>query len=151
MNTLKKQLGEFSQLFLNTPHIAVMFLDNDCDFIKPTIEKIVEQNEGKLHYQNFKEAGGCARFKSSTRDYEFVILGNVLQHCPYQEKFLSLVYKSLENSAQIIIVMDQNAYDLEELKLLLDKCNFLAANNIEIFDNKYVVVAKKMHMWDGGL
>ena len=151
MNTMEKSLEEFESLFLNTPHVAVMFLDNDCEFLKPTIENIVQRNDGKLHYQNFQNQGGCARFKSSTRDYEFVILGNVLQHCEFKEKFLSLVYRSLENSAQIILVMDKTAMDLYEAKDLLDKCNFLAANNIEIFEDKFVIVAKKMHMWDGGL
>lgn len=151
MKVTQKSLDEFGSLFLNTPHIAMMFLDNDCEELKPLLEDIIQKNDGKLIYQNFKDKGGCARFKSSTRDFEFVILGNVLQHCPHQKKFLSLVYKSLENSAQIVIVMNTSDYDLEELKLLLDECNFLAANNIEIFEDMYVVVAKKMHMWDGGL
>ncbi len=148
---MNNQLELFQTIFQDSPNLAVLHLDNDMQIIKPIIKNLVEKNEGTLNYQNFKDSGGCARFKSKTRDYEYAILSDILQHCEYQEKMLKLVYHSLENSSQIIVLCNKEDIELSTIKKLLDKSNFLAINDIDLFEQYHLVVAKKMHMWDAGL
>jgi hypothetical protein len=147
----EKDLALFKTIFQDSPNLAVLHLDNGMQFIYKIIDELVKKNEGTLNYQNFKDDGGCSRFKSKTRDYEYAILSDVLQHCPYKEKVLKLVYHSLENSSQIVIISNKKEIELNQIKELLDISNFLAINDIDLFEDYYIVVAKKMHMWDAGL
>lgn len=148
---MANQLELFKTIFQDSPNLAVLHLDNGMDEIKQIIQKLVEKNDGTLNYQNFKDDGGCARFKTKTRDYEYAILSDVLQHCEYKEKILKLVYHSLENSSQIVVICNKKDIELYSIKELLDRSNFLAINEIDLFDDHHLVVAKKMHMWDAGL
>ncbi|MEA1914069.1 MAG: hypothetical protein U9N30_02020 [Campylobacterota bacterium] len=148
---MNKQLELFESIFDNTPNLAILHLDNDLKMVQPIVKDLAQRNEGILSYYDFKDKGGCDKFPSKSRDYEYAVLSDVLQHCPYPDKMLKLIYRSLENSAFIIVLCDKKDIEVQEIIDLLDQCNFLAVNDIDLFEKYHLVVAKKMHMWDAGL
>ncbi|MBV5335240.1 MAG: hypothetical protein JZU49_05485 [Sulfuricurvum sp.] len=90
--------------------------------------------------------------RSATRDYETIILQDVLHLHSFPLKLLQLVYRSLENSAEVIIVQKWGVMETSEVEALLEKSEFRAANTIrDLIEGYDVIVAKKMHMWGNGL
>jgi len=90
--------------------------------------------------------------RSATRDYETIIFQDVLHLHSLPLKLLQLVYRSLENSAEIIIVQKCGVMETSEIEAMLEKSEFRAANTIcDLIAGYDVVVAKKMHMWGNGL
>ncbi|MDD5118799.1 MAG: hypothetical protein PHP90_09435 [Sulfuricurvum sp.] len=90
--------------------------------------------------------------RSATRDYETIILQDVLHLHTFPLKLLQLVYRSLENSAEVIIVQSKGAIETSDIEALLEKAEFRAANTItDLIVGYDVIVAKKMHMWGNGL
>lgn len=90
--------------------------------------------------------------RSATRDYETIILQDVLHLHTFPLKLLQLVYRSLENSAEVIIIQSNGAIETSEIEALLEKAEFRAANTIsDLIEGYDVIVAKKMHMWGNGL
>ncbi|WP_295051817.1 hypothetical protein [Sulfuricurvum sp.] len=90
--------------------------------------------------------------RSATRDYETIILQDVLHLHSLPLKLLQLIYRSLENSAEVIIVQKCGVMETSDIETLLEKAEFRAANTIhELIEGYDVIVAKKMHMWGNGL
>lgn len=90
--------------------------------------------------------------RSATRDYETIILQDILHLHTSPLKLLQLVYRSLENSAEIIIVQSKGGMETSEIETMLEKSEFRAANTIgDLIEGCDVIVAKKMHMWGNGL
>ncbi|MFA6628949.1 MAG: hypothetical protein WCS55_04195 [Sulfuricurvum sp.] len=90
--------------------------------------------------------------RSATRDYETIILQDVLHLHTFPLKLLQLVYRSLENSAEVIIIQSNGAIETSEIEVMLEKSEFRAANTIsDLIAGCDVIVAKKMHMWGNGL
>ena len=127
-----------------------MHIDNFLGLVDSALEEVRVQNEGNIKYIPFIDENS-AKLRASAREYEYVVLGNILSFCPNQEMILKLMYKSLENSGNIIIlekIENDNRYELLDL---LENIGFQAPNCIELFDDVYIFTAKKMHHWDNGL
>jgi hypothetical protein len=90
--------------------------------------------------------------RSATRDYETIVLQDILHVHTLPQKLLQLIYRSLENSAEIIVVQSKGAMETSDVEALLEKSEFRAANTItDLIAGYDVIVAKKMHMWGNGL
>lgn len=147
---MQKSLELFSSLFDNVPNLAVLHVNNNVDFIQPVLERIVNASGGNLDYKEFTEEKSL-RLRAKARDYEYVILSDILDSCENKISLLNMYYKSLENSANIIVLAKKSNNSTEEIKLLLDKTYFQAINDIDIFDDYIIITGKKMHMWGNGL
>lgn len=147
---MQKELNLFKGLFQDVINISILHINNRIDFLNPTIEEVVKVNEGKLDYKDFEDEKN-ARLKASARDYEYIILSDILEYCPNRDKIIKIMYKALENSANIIILEKKSNNNLEEIKQLLDKTSFVAINNIDLFEDYHLITAKKLHMWGSGL
>lgn len=145
-----KELIQFNSLFQDSPALALLHINNDFDSITKALNFMALRNDGKLTVKEFHTIN-CERFGLRTRDFEYAVLTNTLKKCTNKNKFLSTVYHSLENSAEIILIENKKDSSIEEMIELLDISNFLAINDIDIFENYYLVMAKKMHMWGAGL
>ena len=91
------------------------------------------------------------KLKATAREFEYIVLGNIISSCPNYEMILKLIYKALENSGNIIIlekISNDNKYEILDT---LESIGFQAPNCIELFDDVYIFTAKKMHHWDNGL
>jgi hypothetical protein len=86
------------------------------------------------------------------RDYAAVIVQDVLHMHESPLKFLQLVYRTLLNATEIIIIQKHGSMNISEIESLLDQSEFRATNTImDLIDGYEVIVAKKMHMWGNGL
>ncbi len=147
---MHKSLELFSSLFDDVPNLAVLHINNRVDFLNPIIENIVKQSDGKLDFKNFTDEKSL-KLRVAPREYEYIILGDILDSCDNKINLLKMYYTALENSANIIILVKKSKNNVEEIKSLLEESNFRAANDIDIFEDYMMITAKKMHMWGNGL
>lgn len=147
---MEKELNLFKGLFQPFQNISILHISNGIDFLDPVIEETVASLEGNIELIQFTDEKS-ARLRASARDYEYIILSNILSFCPNRDKIIKIMYKALENSANIIILEKKSNENLEELKILLDKTSFVAINNIDLFEDYNLITAKKLHMWGSGL
>lgn len=90
--------------------------------------------------------------RCASRDYEAMIVHDVLYRHEMPLKLLQLMYRSMENSAEIIILHPKGEIDPFEAEALLEQAEFRAANTItDLIEGYDVFIAKKMHMWGNGL
>ena len=147
---MQKKLNKFFSIFEELPQISILHLySNDFLDLNKELNSFVKKLNGslvtfELDYKNY------LNFKSRSRDFEYIIISELFNKLPNKKVFFTKIYHLLENSAQIII-LDRNKNLKDEIIELLNSCNFLVPNNIELFDNSLLIVAKKMHMWDPGL
>ena len=147
---MKEKLNLFKELFSSYTNIAILHIDNSLGLVDSTLEEIKEKNQGQIKYIPFLD-DSSAKLKATAREFEYVILGDILSYCKNQEEILKLMYKALENSGNIIIlekISNDNKYELLDL---LENVGFQAPNCIELFDDVYIFKAKKMHHWDNWL
>lgn len=147
---MQKSLELFSSLFDNFPNLAVLHVNNKINFLNPVIKEVVDKSGGKLDYKEFTDEKSL-RLSAKARDYEYIILGDILDSCEDKIKLLKMYYKALENSANIIVLAKKTNNSVEEIKSLLDQTFFQAINDIDIFDDYIIITGKKMHMWGNGL
>lgn len=147
---MSKKLELFKELFADYPNIAILHVDNSLDLVTNTLEQVREKNDGNIKYIKFEDETS-ARLRATAREYEYVILGDILSYCPNKDKILKLMYKAIENSGNIIILEKKTNDNLYELLELIENTGFQAVNNIDLFDEFNTITAKKMHHWDNGL
>ena len=147
---MEKKLSLFKELFADYINIAILHIDNSLGLVDTVLEDVRKKNEGNIKYIPFIDESST-RLRATAREYEYVVLGNILTSCTTQEQILKLMYKAIENSGNIIIlekIENNNRYELLDL---LESIGFQAPNCIELFDDTYIFTAKKMHHWDNGL
>lgn len=147
---MSKEFELFKDLFASYPNIAILHIDKSSNFLGTCLENIKKQNDGNIKYIKFQEEKD-ARLRASAREYEYIVLTDILSFCPNKDKILRLMYKALENSANIIILEHKNHNNTQEIKELLDECSFVAINDIDLFKDYNLITAKKLHMWGSGL
>ena len=147
---MQQKLNLFKELFSSYTNISILHIDNSLGLVDSALEEIRAQNEGNIKYISFVDEES-AKLKATAREFEYIVLGDILSFCKNQETILKLMYKALENSGNIIIlekISNDNRYELLDL---LENIGFQAPNCIELFDDVYIFTAKKMHHWDNGL
>lgn len=147
---MQQKLNLFKELFSPYTNISILHINNSLDLVDSALEEIRAQNEGNIKYISFVDEES-AKLKATAREFEYIVLGDILSFCKNQETILKLMYKALENSGNIIIlekISNDNKYELLDL---LENVGFQAPNCIELFDDVYIFTAKKMHHWDNGL
>jgi ubiquinone/menaquinone biosynthesis C-methylase UbiE len=147
---VQQKLNLFKELFSSYTNISILHIDNSLGLIDSALEEVKRQNEGNIKYISFIDEES-AKLKATAREFEYIVLGDILSFCKNQSMILKLMYKALENSGNIIIlekISNDNRYELLDL---LESVGFQAPNCIELFDDVYIFTAKKMHHWDNGL
>ena len=147
---MQQKLNLFKELFSPYTNISILHINNSLDLVDSALEEIRAQNEGNIKYISFVDEES-AKLKATAREFEYVVLGDILSFCKNQETILKLMYKALENSGNIIILEKISNDNRCELLDLLESVGFQAPNCIELFDDVYIFTAKKMHHWDNGL
>jgi len=147
---LEKKLELFKGLFQPFTNISIFFINNNTDFIENTLQEIVKTYEGKLNKINFIEEK-YLKLNHYMREFEYIVLGDIISKYEKKELLLQKCYRALENSANIIILEKKTNNNLDEIRELLDKTSFVAINSIELFDDYKLITAKKLHMWGSGL
>lgn len=147
---MTKELELFKELFADYPNIAILHVDNSLNLVNDALEEVRSKSEGQIKYIKFENEPD-ARLRATAREYEYIILGDILSHCPNKDKILKLMYKAIENSGNIIILERKSNNNKDEILSLLDDLGFMASNSIDLFEEFYIFTAKKMHHWGNGL
>lgn len=100
---MEKQLRLFKDLFQPFQNISILQISKEISFLDKTLKEVVEPLEGELEYINFINESS-AKLKAVARKYEYILLCDILFYCENKNTILKLMYKALENSANIIIL-----------------------------------------------
>jgi len=146
---MAKELELFRSLFDNSPNLAILNINNSCDEVRDELEKITSLSSGEFTLKEFSDID-LKTFRCKDRNFEYAVLSDCLEHIENQDRFISSIYHSLENSAFIILLQKKESMSVEIMKELLDKNNFRAINDIDIFSKYHLVMGKKLHMWGAG-
>ena len=146
---MSKEFELFRSLFDNSPNLAILNINNNCDEITQELQSIVDNSLGILTTKEFRQIQ-ANNFRLKDRNFEYAIISDCLHLVENKDRFITSVYHSLENSAFIIILQKKENIDYETIKELLDTNNFRAINDIDIFSKYNLVMAKKLHMWGAG-
>lgn len=151
-----------------TPHTKIMVVTSHLDGMMEELTTFLAPYEGLIdlslfpgEHQEFShpcihKVHAMKDYKSPAfgvpRDYASVIIQDVLHLHEMPLKFLQLIYRTLLNATEIIIVQKNGSMGIDEVEALLDQAEFRAINTImDLIDGHEVIVAKKMHMWGNGL
>ncbi|MEA3512315.1 MAG: hypothetical protein U9R37_01800 [Campylobacterota bacterium] len=146
---MKNELIQFRELFDKFPHLAILHIDNGCSDIKSELLSIIEDLDGEFIYKDISDINPL-KFRPKNREFEYALISDCLHLIDDKQKFITSVYHSLENSAFIILLSRKGNMEVGEMIELLDECNFRAVNDIDIFEEYDLVMAKKLHMWGAG-
>ena len=149
-----------------TPHTKIMVVTSHLDAMTEELGDFLALYEGLIDvslfpgdHQNlidFHKTFTIKDYKSPAggipRDYAAVIVQDVLHLHESPRKFLELIYRTLLNASEIIILQKNGAMPIHKVESLLDEVEFRAINSImDLIDGYEVIVGKKMHMWGNGL
>jgi hypothetical protein len=149
-----------------TPHTKIMVVTSHLDSMAEELSHFLTPYEGVIdlslfpgEHQNlapFHKTFTIKDYKSPAggipRDYASVIVQDVLHLHESPQKFLELIYRTLLNASEIIIVQKNGSMPIAEVEELLDQVEFRAINTMSDLIEEYeVIVGKKMHMWGAGL
>jgi hypothetical protein len=155
-----------TQLLHPTPHTKIMVVSSHLDSMVEELHTFLVPYEGLIDLSLFpgehleflashktfeikdykSSAGGIAR------DYACVIIQDVLHLHESPRKFLELIYRTMLNATEIIIIQKKGAMSVFDVENLLDTAEFRAINSImDLVEGCEVIVGKKMHMWGNGL
>lgn len=146
----KKSIEFFQALIKKSPELRVLIVQNHLPNFTSMIEEFLKDINPRIKELSFNSELAQNGFRLRPRAFEYAILCDVIDHS--NAYLLEEIYHTLENSANIILISSKkNSIDAFTLKNLLDSYDFLAINEIDIFDDFYLVCGKKMHMWGSGL
>jgi hypothetical protein len=151
-----------------TPHTKIMVVTSHLDSMAWELGSFLSPYEGlidlslfggdhqDISHPAFHKTFTIKDYKSPAggipRDYASIIVHDVLHLHESPRKFLELIYRTLLNASEIIIVQKNGAMPIGEVEELLDEVEFRAINTItDLIDGYEVIVGKKMHMWGNGL
>jgi hypothetical protein len=149
-----------------TPHTKIMVVTSHLDMMAGELSDFLTPYEGLIdvslfpgEHQNlnfFHKTFTIKDYKSPAggipRDYAAVIVQDVLHLHESPHKFLELIYRTLLNASEIIIVQKNGSMSISEVESLLDEVEFRAINTMcDLIEGHEVIVGKKMHMWGAGL
>lgn len=151
-----------------TPHMKIMMVTSHLDSLAQVLGDFLAPYKGlidlslfpgdhqNLTHGTFHKTFTIKDYKSPAggvpRDYACIIVQDVLHRHESPHKFLELIYRTLLNASEIIILQKNGSMPLAEVEELLDQVEFRAINAItDLIDGYDVIVGKKMHMWGKGL
>jgi len=149
-----------------TPYTKIMVVTSHLDAMAEELGDFLVPYEGLIDFSlfpgdhqslsAFHKIFTIKDYKSPAggvpRDYAAVIVQDVLHLHESPQKFLQLIYRTLLNASEIIIIQKSGSMGISEVEALLDQVEFRAINTItDLIDGHEVIVAKKMHMWGNGL
>ena len=149
-----------------TPHTKIMVVTSHLDSMAEELNHFLTPYEGLIDvslfpgdHQNlelFHKTFTIKDYRSPAggipRDYAAVLVQDVLHLHESPQRFLELIYRTLLNASEIIIVQKNGSMRIAEIESLLDQAEFRAINTItDLIMGNEIVVGKKMHMWGRGL
>lgn len=151
-----------------TPHTKIMVATSHLDSMAEELGRFLSPYGGMVdlslfpgEHQNlahdaFHKVFSIKDFSSPAggipRDYAAVIVQDLLHLHQSPRKFLELLYRTLLNASEIIIVQKNGSMGISEVEELLEQVEFRAINAMsDLIEGHEIIVGKKLHMWGNGL
>lgn len=83
---MQKSLNLFKELFQPFENIAILHINSGMDFLSPLVEDVAKNLNGTVKTIEFKTQKDT-RLIGVAREYEYIILSNVLTQCSKKTKF----------------------------------------------------------------
>ncbi len=146
-------LTKFLELFHPLPGNHYLHVTKEQNDISDALAKLLVSVEGKLSIALLSEEDlkNAKPFRALPRDNDIVVFQDIFSQHKNQSTILKIAYRTLANSAEIVILEKKSILDIEALKNTLEEHEFRTPNHLDILDGYDIVVAKKMHMWGAGL
>ena len=87
---MEQKLSLFKELFSDYINIAILHVDNSLGLVDSALEEVRVKNEGNIKYIPFKDESS-ARLRATAREYEYIVLGNILSYCSDKKQILTYV------------------------------------------------------------
>ncbi|MEA3374466.1 MAG: hypothetical protein U9Q62_12345 [Campylobacterota bacterium] len=163
----KKEHREFLELFHPQPGYKLLEVTTHADALTQLLIDFLIPYDGRLslslfpgEHQHFEASEHlklhtvpdfAKPFRALPRDNDIVILHDVFHRHTSPERILKACYTTLANTGEVIITVPKGEMDIVKMYEDLEKSEYRAANQIDIFEEYDLVMAKKMHMWGNGL
>lgn len=146
-------LTRFLELFNPLPGNQYLHVSQEKNEISRALEVLLHKVDGKLNIELYNESNlnFAQPFRALPRDHDIVILQDVFSLHVNPSMLLKISYRTLANTAEIIILEKSGTMDIEGVKQMLEEHEFRIPNFIDVLDEYDIIVAKKMHMWGNGL
>lgn len=146
----KKSVEFFLSLFDKTPELRVLVFHRDDNVFADLLSDNLNNINPRIKNLQFTNELAMKEFRLTPRAFEYAVVVDIFDGT--NSHLFNEIYHSLENSANIIVLSNKtNNIGIYQIKELLDNSDFRAVNEIDIFDDYYLVTGKKMHMWGAGL
>ena len=146
-------LTKFLELFHPLPGNHYLHVTQEQNDISDALEKLLVTVQGELKVEILSEADlqNAKPFRALPRDNDMVVLQDIFAAHKNQSAILKVTYRTLANTAEILILEKKSVLDIDALKATLEEHEFRTPNHLDILEGYDIVVAKKMHMWGAGL
>lgn len=162
-------IKQFLEIFNPLPGNHYLQVTTKVDATTTALYTLMREKEGEMRiaYYNEKETHSLQEsypeakiqhiknfahpFRALPRDNDIVIFKDIFHLHANQELILKTAYTTLANTAELIIMQKKATMDIQALKELLERFEFRTPNEIDIFPEYDLIIAKKMHMWGNGL
>jgi len=163
-------LKQFKELFNPLPGNQYIQVTSSIDAITDTLYALMQSVGGELSIAYYDESlenplelkrfvdakvqhitNFVHPFRALPRDHDMVILKDIYSKHHKPELLLTTSYKTLANTAHIIIMEKKGILDTYATQELLEKFEYRAPNTLDILEGYDIVIGKKMHMWGNGL
>ncbi len=160
------EMHQFLELFNPYPGNQFLLLTSHCDEIATALATTLQPLEGKLNLYGFPgehdaiEAENIEHYtidsfallpRALPRSNDMVILQDLYHLHEDKVRLMKLMYATLANTGDIIIMQRRGTMDIEGMLAMLEANEFRAGNAIVCHPDYDLVMAKKMHMWGNGL
>lgn len=142
---MSKEIQEFLQLFVITPNIDILDLNNDCHYISEALNTLVKPFDGKvvtIKTQIINEL----KVKIKKSSYEYGVISNSILDSEDKHTLMRIITAAIRDSGYIVI-LEEKEKSLEEIYQLLEEFDYGAVSSVDIFEKFNLVIGKKMHMW----
>jgi len=146
-------LKQFLELFNPLPGNNYLHVTQEKNIITNELALLLETVDGvlKVELLTDDDLHKSKLFRALPRDNDIVILQDIFHKHQNKSLLLKIAYRTLANTAEIIIIEKKGILNLELIKQMLENFEFRAPNDIDILDSYDVIIGKKMHMWGNGL
>ncbi len=164
---MQKEYADFLELFHPQPGYKVLEVTTHADGLTKVLVDFMVPYEGRLalamypgehqvmeaseHLKAHEVPDFNRPFRALPRDNDIVVLDDILHRHAFPERILKACYTTLANTGEVIIMAPKGEMDVERVLADLEKMEYRAGNQIDIFKDRDLVMAKKMHMWGNGL
>jgi len=140
---------QFSDNFEISKDLAKFAKERDFEleivtFEEELFEKLIDLKDENVKIRHISEDKERYNLRQAQYDTVFVTLD--IKKLNNLEEFLRKIYRMMKNAANI--VLPANLSSKEDVRDLLQECNYVAINDTQFDEEKTIFIAKKLHGWE---